>query len=309
MKGGDVTIFVLSKELHNLLYKLNLNSLPKTEFHKNSSLNNTAYNIAKDKSKAATDIAFNSVTSLPFAGIRSSMTIEAAVAIPVYIIILAFFLFMFRVMTVESKVTECLGKTVRLTAISSNKDSWDSFSKTQLMMEMYWAGGLEEWIDGGLWGVSLADSYLEDDRLHLVATYGITFPVDYLGRRVFHVNTGATARLWTGWQDFGESKAAEYVYITPNGNAYHKTAGCSTLDLSISAVKASDISGKRNKNGEKYKKCNCVKGDNDIFFITDYGDKYHSSTDCPSLKRTVYRVSIDEVGDRHPCKKCYGDTE
>ena len=62
----------------------------------------------------------------------------------------------------------------------------------------------------------------------------------------------------------------------------------------------------RNKNGSKYVRCGscCKKKSGKTCYITDYGTCYHVSLECRGLKRTVYVISMDKVGKRHPCKKC-----
>ncbi len=232
------------------------------------------------------------------------MTVEAAIAIPVYMFFLAFLLFMFRVMTVETIITENLAYTARTIAASGDEENWESKAYGEMLLRLSRSGEISEYVTGGVFGVSLAESYAKSDTIYLIAKTNVRFPIDFFGKKSFTVVSGVSERFWVGCKD-EDAESEEYVYITPSGNAYHKTKECKTLDLSIHSVKKADIKDLRNKEGAKYKRCSCVKGENENVYITDYGTQYHGKLSCSDLKRTVMRVHIDEVGSRHPCKKCY----
>ena len=88
---------------------------------------------------------------------------------------------------------------------------------------------------------------------------------------------------------------------------YHKDIHCTHLDLSIHAASASDLTKLRNENGGKYHACEkCVHGGNASknVYITNQGDKYHTSLTCSGLKRTVYTARISEVPGKRACSKC-----
>ena len=57
----------------------------------------------------------------------------------------------------------------------------------------------------------------------------------------------------------------------------------------------------------KKTKCCEKKTSKGTVYITDYGDVYHEEIGCSGLKRTVYLVEIEKVGQRQPCGKCGGN--
>lgn len=115
-------------------------------------------------------------------------------------------------------------------------------------------------------------------------------------------------RKWNGYDLKGSSdtdKEEEYVYITENGSVYHRNRGCSHLNVSVRVVAAEDIGNDRNNNGEKYKPCEICGGNGSgLVFVTPEGDRYHSKSDCSGLKRVIKIVKLSEVEGRAACSEC-----
>ncbi len=130
-----------------------------------------------------------------------------------------------------------------------------------------------------------------------------------LGFPSTHVVASAKARKWTGYDvTNGQSEKVEeeYVYITESGYAYHRSRTCSHLKVTVSTVSASEIGKYRNSSGGKYYPCErCGNGiSSGVVFITNQGNKYHNSVTCSGLKRTIKTVKLSEVGGRGPCSAC-----
>ena len=41
-----------------------------------------------------------------------------------------------------------------------------------------------------------------------------------------------------------------------------------------------------------------------MVYITDYGDRWHSSLSCSGLKRSIYMIRKTKATDKRMCKKC-----
>ena len=112
---------------------------------------------------------------------------------------------------------------------------------------------------------------------------------------------------WNGYQkDRKGNEDGQIVYITEKGTVWHSDYQCSYLQLSIQYVQYSELQNMRNEGGEKYHKCEqCVYGQamNGVY-ITSYGNRYHNSLNCSSLKRTIRAVHKSEVAGRGGCSKC-----
>lgn len=123
----------------------------------------------------------------------------------------------------------------------------------------------------------------------------------------------ARVRAWTGRagssgkenEDAGEQQEEKIVYVTTTGRVYHRDVDCTHIRLSVKTVSKSELAKKRNASGGKYHACEkCGSAAVSSVYITDYGDKYHSSLHCSGLKRNVKEVSESELKGWKPCSKC-----
>ena len=117
------------------------------------------------------------------------------------------------------------------------------------------------------------------------------------------------SHAWTGFQgneDTGQNKEEDvYVYITKTGSKYHTTYKCTYLQVPIKAVSDKQISEIRNAAGRKYYPCErCRPKESGMFFVSEDGSRYHGRSDCASLKRTVYMISLSKAQGYTPCSKC-----
>ncbi len=152
----------------------------------------------------------------------------------------------------------------------------------------------------------------EDDRqdvIDVILFYQVRPMVDILGFCEFTMANRCRMKAWTGYQpDTGSEEGAdteELVYITETGTVYHKSKNCSHLSLSIRSVETDSLYVLRNEDGGKYYACErCGRGTGAIVFLTDQGNRYHTSLYCSGLKRTVYTVTVSQAGGRGPCRRC-----
>lgn len=120
----------------------------------------------------------------------------------------------------------------------------------------------------------------------------------------------AQMRKWTGYDlsgDISDYDIEEYVYVTQSGSVYHRSRSCSHLNVHIRVCEEKDIQEARNENGATYSACEkCARGiGTGVVFISRLGNRYHYSADCSSLKRTINTVSINDVV-LPSCSECGG---
>ena len=162
------------------------------------------------------------------------------------------------------------------------------------------------YVEGEEKGFSFWRSELMGNDIDLCVSYRIENPLQLLGLFSYDMDQRAKVHKWIGYTGSGNEDGT-YVYITETGKSYHWFSDCTYLDLSILAVPEETVSGLRNDSGAKYKdceKCRIGKKDTKTVFVTEYGEAVHNSLSCSGLKRTVYRILLEEAGNHSPCGKC-----
>ncbi len=241
---------------------------------------------------------------------RGSFTVEAALVVPFFLFAAAIVIGLFPLLLVQVQVNNGLQYAARLLAVSytdaeDEENGW-GLLVGEALFETYLTehGCYEAVLSGGVAGISFGNSDVSGDTVLLTAEYDVSLPISFWGFQSLPVVQSVQMKKWTGADSSGDTSDGSYVYITPSGSAYHLSAECSYLKLSIKSVSVSTLDTLRNKSGGIYYPCSCYSGGS-VAYITDYGTQYHSDLDCSGLKRTIYKVSIENVGDRHACAKCY----
>ncbi len=164
----------------------------------------------------------------------------------------------------------------------------------------------------GAVGVSfLRSSVLDrDEMIDLTADYRIKTPFDLFGFISIPVTDAARVRAFTGYDNTkngpGDEKERERtVYITETGTVYHSSLSCKHLKLNIMTTTIEKVKTQRANDGSKYYPCSCASGlSSGVVYITDDGNRYHSTLSCHALKRTIKEIPISEVNGRSPCRDC-----
>ncbi len=263
---------------------------------------------------------------------RGSITVEAACILPVFIWGVVFVLYFIKLCSVlvcmQSAIQET-GKDMAVFAYVYEKgiDQADIsaggitdlaaaglsavYAKSRIVDKVNKEGTDASIFVGGVDSVSLLRSGFlkEDEMIDIVAEGKIRLPVPFFSLGDFRTIIRGRVRAWTGRdgnrgsQESG--KAEDMVYVTVNGEVYHKDAGCSHISLSIQSVYKSELEQLRNDGGGKYHACEkCGSKAGTQVYITDSGDRYHSSLDCAGLKRSVLLVPSSQVEGWHACSRC-----
>ncbi len=249
---------------------------------------------------------------------KGSLTVEASLLLPLLACFFAFLLFFFRILQVQLTIQEALEDTGRALAVMSECElseketetpEYYAIAKAFLTAKLAGEEHVNRYVTGGTFGITLLTSEWDRDDLVLEVNYAMKFPVDLLGKRYFWMTQRASFRKWIGWHAINQVDAAQMtVYVTKNGEAFHRRISCPYLTLSIRTVKTSELEKLRNNSGERYQLCEiCGEEGNNTgaVYITNYGTRYHKKISCSGLKRTIYQITFSEIGGRHACPKCW----
>lgn len=247
---------------------------------------------------------------------KASLTVEAVVVIPLVVAFLLTLVSFFHVLLIQMKVEEALIYTGRRVAVESCvvEDEFAQAASAQalLLSRLYGDTRISRFVEGGGLGVSLLGSSFKGEKIILHATYYVKLPISMFGVEGITLWSRNVFRKWIG--DVSQEQEGEdgWVYLTPNGEVYHKLESCRALIVRVKKAFFSTIESIRGKNGQKYYACDgCVEkiSEEDIVYFTDYGDKYHQRLNCRYIKRTVNKKLLSEVSDRRPCALCCGGKE
>ena len=150
---------------------------------------------------------------------------------------------------------------------------------------------------------------VNNDLIRLTKAQKLEPLIPFMGFDTARTIVNCRVRKWTGYDVMSTqemSEQEEWVYVTPGGEAYHRDRNCSYLNPKVLSAPTVKIGEYRNKDGEKYGICSVCKENTltGICFYTEYGNRFHTTLRCSSLKRTIESVKKSEVGNRHACSKC-----
>lgn len=237
---------------------------------------------------------------------RGSATIEASLALPIFIFAVLVMFHGIRLRMAEAIIYEAAAETVEYMAELSYITECN-YGVPAVKLKQYIDDKklVENYVVGGVDGVSfLGSTYLDEEGyvcLRVNYSVGIDVPIigDLSGKREYVIRQ--RAYIGDGDKNKGDELSPEeiYVYITDNREVYHLSRGCSHLDLSITPM------SKKQAKMEGYSSCQfCGQNAKEAVLVTNQGDRYHSYPDCLGIKRTVYRVKKSQVEGLGACERC-----
>lgn len=248
--------------------------------------------------------------------LKGSMTVEAAFVLPFCLFALVNLMSIVELYRLQSNLGAAMHNAAKDMAVYAHSIETNStlLNTTYAAIKTESELGMDYLdhspVSGGALGIVwLQSEFLEkEDCIDLVASYHVNPTFGLMGYRGFIMCNRTRTRAWTGYDNAGAAKggnADQLVYITPHGSAYHLSRNCSYLKLSIRGVDRDVVGELRNKDGSIFYACSdCGNKDSDRVFVTDYGEKYHTSLQCSALKRTIYLVPLSQVQGRTVCSKC-----
>ena len=250
-------------------------------------------------------------TSFRLAACKGSVTVEAAIVIPLFFLAVVALLYMMEVMSIRTSIRNGMQYAARHAA----EDCYlvQMVSPTKLESDIVEAVGSERLersiIVNGSSGISCGGSRMSmfTGILDMEVTYQVKLPIPIFASNPVNMKETMRMKGWNGYRDaFDIGDDEEIVYVTESGMVYHRDYHCNYLELSIRTVSKDSVGELRNDSQEKYHPCEkCVHGAAaSQVYLTDYGNRYHNSLSCSGLKRTIYAIPISEAVGKGACTKC-----
>ncbi len=259
--------------------------------------------------------------------LKASMTVEAAVVIPLFMFFLLNMLGIIEIYGLHGTLTAALrevGCELSVYAYAYDRvmneeedEGLEALIENVAFSYLYvkeqvkdFAG--EQYLDNspltdGCAGLSYLESSImqQDDIIDLTVTYKVSPFISLVGFAPAKFYNRYYGRAWTGY-DVSHGENAQEVYVSENAEVYHQSRECTHLVLSIASCTAAEVPYLRNEDGHRYRACEfCLTEGETVLFITDRGDCYHGQIDCNGLKRTVFVMTKEEAEDYYrACSRC-----
>ncbi len=255
--------------------------------------------------------------SSPFAKKQASITVEASLVLPIFLMYMMTLLYSLEIVRFQSDVWEAVHKVSMEVSLQKYVKEYgmDKVKKeidVQQEIIDYLSSRISPFIcvQGGKEGVIItrAENCLGKGNTKVTVRYEVKPFIKWLPIKELIVEESCLVHGFVGY----EQKALQdqiqeiiYVFITPFGEKYHFDKECTYLKVNILYEKMEKVSSLRNASGEIYYACDvCNPYHQSFVYYTKWGNRFHGNSGCTALKRTVYVVPFSEVGERTPCSKC-----
>ena len=242
---------------------------------------------------------------------KGSLTIEAAVIIPLFFFAILCFACALEMMSTKIWMRSALYSAGR--EISQQAYTIPIVTGYSVKSRVVKYAGEERiensMIERGTKGIDCSKTTYQQTKkeFHLSMEYCMSLPTTFFPLPPVECKETLLVKGWTGLAEGEKEEADTVVYVTKTGTVYHKDMFCKYLVSSVRTITREELAEARNASGGIYYLCE-VCGDladnTGRIYITEYGDRYHVSIACNALKKVVYAVPYKEVSDREGCSKC-----
>ncbi len=266
----------------------------------------------------------------------ASMTVEAALVLPLFLFAGVILMMPFRILDVErqmqaivNSVGEDISQAAYLMTGDGDTERMDSDQRSAAGIDVWGEGVISSLSAYGyaeaavrlkagelpVEGLSLSGSELLDDgeTVNLVVKYQMKLPFSVFGLDKIDCANACYLRAWVGQSGSGGAGAEQgaeedpIVYVGRDSTRYHVSASCHYLNNHLTAVSAGQIGNYRNSDGSRYTACaRCGGQAAGTVYIMPSGEHYHSSPSCSAIQAYVSAVHKSEVEYLGPCSYCSG---
>ncbi len=255
-----------------------------------------------------------------FLSASASLTLEAALALPLFLYAAAAFITLFHVMDVyrqvqaaAESVSEHIGQTAYLSKYTEDESPLDTAS-AYVYAELSMRAKLEK-LPIRKFSLLRSELLKDGETVDLIVDYEISMPFSILGLGSMKQTNRSFRRAWVGQEGrSGEEKEGEkdniVVYVGKNSTRYHISRTCHYLYNDLKAVPIKDMEAWRSRDGRRYSPCaRCRNRHAGMVYIMPSGEHYHTTTSCTAINAYVRPVLKSQVEHLGRCSYCSGGQE
>lgn len=242
---------------------------------------------------------------------KASVTVEASIVIPVFIIVMMALSSIIYVIYSDTIIRQALYEEAKHSAVlayDGNEYSLDELRR-RVLERVGDRIASSSFVDSAMGGIDFSESdFSNREIIDLSVKYNVKIPYDLLGVLRYQIRERVVMHTLTGYVNGlnGPMYGGEIVYISETGSVYHRDINCSHIRLSIYETNSEEIDLLRNDAGARYRSCSaCHSAPSDfVLYVTTDGTKYHNTLMCSGLTRNVRAIPLFQVTDRRPCSRC-----
>lgn len=256
--------------------------------------------------------------------VKASLTIEAALILPFFILVLLSLIYLINIMALYITLQIRLEETARdinssayiYSDLETSLPDSDILS-AEIIRSLFMSQDIKKLcrishIKNGENGISFYHSKIDKmDTADIVITYNISIPfisklnlyIPVAQRCSFKLFTGNHTAHYTGNKE-------SIVYMTAHGEVYHTNKYCSYLIKYAEILDKNSLSAYETASHRKFTLCHaCEKNfsaqNTSVIYISKTGNVYHYSRDCYYLTSHIYECNFKEIEGNYPlCSRC-----
>lgn len=247
----------------------------------------------------------------PFSGL---MTVEAAVVIPVFLAAVLMILSVIQLLGMRQELLIEAATTAHEAAVYGYEEDYGKDDiLTDLVLNLYGSEIDFSQISGGAAGIDYGDTDYdaETGEMDICLSCEALPILNWFDVGGVDLSVSLKTRAFIGGKFYDESAESEdaegkTVYVAENGVVYHTSRSCAYIDITLRAVKLDTVDDLRNSQGGKYYACELC-GDEDassVVYLTDTGNRYHTTSTCSAVSRTVYEMTLTDDCELPACSRC-----
>jgi len=246
--------------------------------------------------------------------IRGSMTVEAAVILPLLLFFFLHIMSAVEMLRLHGRLTFALWECGKeLTVYAAMPGEVEAEIPDIAVSYLYVKNRVEKFLgreyleNSPLKAGANGINYLASDYDEGCIDIGISYPV-IPQISVFPMPDIRLVNRYYGkvWDGYDNDLELRFVYVTVYGEVWHKSLDCTHIHHAIKETDWGSISGLRNVNGGRYRACErCREEEKGLkAYYTDQGDRYHRTGDCPALVRYIRAIMWEDNLSYGPCSRC-----